>query len=309
MKSFSWMAIAILFIMAGSNSSHGQQPGKTGPEALAHWKHADLHQVSIRQVWAQEPGGYKRTAIVSQPKHARGKLPVIMLFHGGGGNAIGPMRQWEILTYDCIVISAQGYRKTWNIHGEPSKAPDVDFFKRLLKTIEETVPTADLENLSLIGFSNGSGFIHRLLIEIDSPFSRRNFMLGASLIEQQYHDGEFWKPSSDTDLYDTKVEPKSGRMIAYFHGTQDRVVPYRGGNRGRFPHVSALETANAWAKANGYQGKSRSLEQGKSISESIQALTFPGTDVTFYSVKGGGHGFEPHEQDVRKIILGILKEE
>ncbi|MEC9091769.1 MAG: hypothetical protein VX438_03620 [Planctomycetota bacterium] len=284
-----------------------RERGNTGPAALAHWKHADLQQLAIRQVWAQEPKGFDRTAIVSQPKHARGKLPVIAFFHGAGGNAVGPMRQWEDLTYDCVVVSAQGYRKTWNIHGEPSKAPDVEFFKQLLKKIEDKVPTANLEDLSLIGFSNGSGFIHRLLIELESPFSRRNFLLGSSLIEQQYHDGSFWKPSSDTDNYDTKIEPKPGRMLAYFHGTNDRVVPYEGGKRGKFPHVSALETANAWAKANGYRGKPRSLKQGKSITDSVTSLTFAGTDVTFYSVNGGGHGFEPHERDVRKIIRQLLQ--
>ena len=284
-----------------------RERGNTGPAALAHWKHADIQQITIQQTWPQEPKGFDRTAMVSQPKHARGKLPVILFFHGAGGNAIGPMRQWEALTYNCIVVSAQGYRKTWNIHGEPSKAPDVDFFKRLLKKIEDQVPSANLEDVSLIGFSNGSGFIHRLLIEIKSPFSRRNFLLGSSLIEQQYHDGTFWKPSSNTDNYDTKVEPKPGRMLAYFHGTNDRIVPYQGGKRGKFPHVSALETANAWAKANGYQGKPRSLEQGKSITDSVTALTFAGTDVTFYSVDGGGHGFEPHERDVRNIIQQLLK--
>ncbi len=285
-----------------------RERGNTGPAALAHWKHADIQQIGIRQTWPQEPDGFDRTAIVSQPKHARGKLPVILFFHGAGGNAVGPMRQWEFLTYDCVVVSAQGYRKTWNIHGEPSKAPDIEFFKQLLNQLETEFPAANLDDVSLIGFSNGSGFIHRLLIEVDEPFSKRNFLMGSSLIEQQYHDGSFWKPTKDTDRYDKKATPKSGRMMAYFHGTNDRVVPYQGGKRGRFPHVSALETANAWAKANGYRGKPRSLEQGKSITDSVTALTFAGTDVAFYSVDGGGHGFEPHQKDVRQIVKKLLNQ-
>ena len=72
--------------------------------------------------------------------------------------------------------------------------------------------------------------------------------------------------------------------------------------------MSALETANAWAKANGYRGKPRSLEQGKSITDSVTALTFAGTDVTFYSVDGGGHGFEPHQKDVRQIVKKLLNQ-
>ncbi len=165
-----------------------------------------------------------------------------------------------------------------------------------------------MKDVSLIGFSNGCGFIQRLLIETEEPLSQRHFLLGSSLIEQQYHEGSFWKPSSDTDHYDTRVTPKPGKMIAYFHGTNDRVVPYQGGRRGRFPHLSALQTANAWAKANGYEGKRLELTDGKEATGSITALKFPGTDVTFYSVNGGGHGLEPHGRDVRSIIMQLLEQ-
>jgi poly(3-hydroxybutyrate) depolymerase len=276
---------------------------------FSHWKHADLSELKIRQTWPQEPEGFDRTAIVSQPKHAKGAYPVVIFFHGAGGNAAGPMRPWESLTYDHVVVSAQGYRKTWNIHGEPSKAPDVEFFKRLLKEIKKQVPHADLKDVSLIGFSNGSGFIHRLLIEVDEPFSKRNFLLGSSLIEQQYHDGSFWKPTQNTDRYDQKVKPKSGRMLAYFHGTKDRVVPYNGGKRGRFPHLSAQETTYAWAKANGYSGQPLGIEDGRKIDRAITALNYPETQVTHYQVAGGGHGFDPHNRSVRQIIQTLLKDQ
>ena len=284
-----------------------RERGTDDSSVLSHWKHADIQQISIRQTWPQEPGGFDRTAIISQPKHARGKLPVIIFFHGAGGNAVGPMRQWEFLTYDCVVVSAQGYRKTWNIHGEPSKAPDVEFFKQLLNKLETQFPAANLDDVSLIGFSNGSGFIHRLLIEVDEPFSKRNFLLGSSLIEQQYHDGSFWMPTKATDRYDKKVTPKSGRMLAYFHGTDDRVVPYRGGNRGRFPHLAAEQTAFVWAKANGYKGNPLAIKNGQPATSSVVALNYPGTEVTLYRVTDGGHGFEPHQRDVRQIVRQLLE--
>jgi len=279
-----------------------------GADALSHWKHARVSQLKIKQTWHQEPEGFERTAILSQPKDADGKLPVIVFFHGAGGNAVGPMRQWEALTYSKVVVSAQGYRKTWNVHGEPSQAPDVEFFQRLLEEIKKQAPEADLENVSLIGFSNGCGFIQRLMIEIEKPFSRRNFLLGSSLIEQQYHDESFWKPRSNTNHYDTRVAPTPGKMIAYFHGTNDRVVPYSGGKRGRFPHLSALQTANAWAKANGYVGQPRALDEGQQETSAITALKFPGTEVTFYSVEGGGHGLEPHGRDVQRIVKQLLEQ-
>ncbi|MEE2826994.1 MAG: hypothetical protein VYE64_10245 [Planctomycetota bacterium] len=279
-----------------------------GAAALSHWKHAQISQIKIKQTWHQEPDGFERSAILSQPKDVDGKLPVVVFFHGAGGSAVGPLRQWEPLTYNKVVVSAQGYRKTWNIHGEPSQAPDVEFFQRLLQEIKKQAPQADLENVSLIGFSNGCGFIQRLMIEIEQPFSRRNFLLGSSLIEQQYHDGSFWKPKSNTDHYDTRVTPTPGKMIAYFHGTNDRVVPYSGGKRGRFPHLSALQTANAWAKANGYEGQTRALGEGQQETSAITALKFPGTEVTFYSVAGGGHGLEPHGRDVQRIIKQLLEQ-
>ena len=301
-------ALVILFLVSAHHPLAAQQNKKQRrQESFPDWKDAEFQTLKIRQTWHQEPKGFDRVAHVSQPKNAKSdKLPVILFFHGAGGSAMNSMRQWKSIYKTHIIVSAQGYRRTWNVHGEPSQAPDVEFFRELRKKMKSTIKRADMDNVALIGYSNGSGFIHRLLIEIDEPFSKTNILMAASMIEQQYHDGSFWKPSKGTDKYDTKVKPASGRTIHYFHGTQDKVVPYAGGNRGRFPHVSALETAFAWAKANGYQGKMRTEKNGDEVAKGVVKISYPETEVYHYQVVEGNHGMQPHRRATFDIVHQLL---
>ena len=296
MKNFS----LVMFVLLGFS---GFLLGQEKPA----WDGVRFSTVSIRQSWNQEPGGYDRRALVSQPQRQKNKLPVIICFHGAGGRAGGMMRQYRPFKDSHLIVAAEGYRKTWNVHGEPSQAPDVKFFRELCRRLEKDYP-ADMEQVTLIGSSNGAGFIHRLLIEIDEPFSKRNILLAASMIQLQYHDQGFWKPSRSTREYDRRARPKSGREIHYFHGTRDNVVPYSGGLRfRRFEHLSAVDTAFAWARANGYRGPRLTEQKGNKRSAGVTEIRYPGTDVHFYSVKDGNHGFDPHRGEVNQIVQALIR--
>lgn len=292
------------------NRGSDEKKGSTDRNStFPNWPHAKFETLEISQKWHQEPKGFQRQVLVSQPRDAKGKLPVLISFHGAGGNAMGSMRQWRAVSKRMIIVSPQGYRKTWNIHGEPSEAPDVEFFRKLSTKLKNEIPSADWDDVSVVGFSNGCGFINRLMIEIEDPFAERYFLMSSSLIEEQFHDGKFWKPSKSTAKYDTPVSPNGKRRIYYFHGTNDRVVPYRGGKRSRrFPHVSAQETTLAWAKAAGYRGEKLDISKGKKINNSIIKLTYPKTQVTHFQVIGGNHGLEPHRERVTEMILELIRE-
>jgi poly(3-hydroxybutyrate) depolymerase len=231
---------------------------------------------------------------------------MVIIFHGNGGTAEGSLKHWQWLK-DHILVAPQGYRRSWNVYGEKSTAPDVEFFRLLMQEVRRTQPTADPERVSLIGSSNGSGFVQRLMIEMDDRPFQKAILLVASLIDQQYHDGHFWEPSKSTQVYDKQRTPKPGMQLVYFHGTADRVVPYTGGYRGRrFLHLGAQETAWHWATAFGYSGAALSDRDGERVSRGIFSYAYPDAGVTHYKLVGAGHGVEQYSAQVHQIVQNFL---
>lgn len=271
------------------------------------WLCAETQIFLVRQTWSQKPDGFDRECHVGLPESREGMVPVIVFFHGNGGNAARSLKEWTNLFPNHLVVAAQGYLKSWNIHGERSKAPDVAFFRQLMAKTLETYRFADPANVTLVGSSNGAALIHRLLIEVDEPLFQKAVPLVASMIEQQYHDGSFWMPSSsDTDDYDKRKAPVSGRKILYIHGTEDDVVPFEGGLRfGKFPHLSAPETALQWARVQGFKGEPA---EG-SPAQNLQETAYSGTDVRFIAVTGGSHGLKPHREAVRARIKKFVEQQ
>ena len=73
-----------------------------------------------------------------------------------------------------MVVSADGYERSWNIYTEASKADDVQFILALIDKIGQEVAAADMDNINIIGTSNGAALVYRLIIETeaDRPFRR-----------------------------------------------------------------------------------------------------------------------------------------
>ena len=264
---------------------------------------------TINQKWSQHPEGYERPVWAVEPKSNWGKVPVVIYFHGNGGNAGRMINNWARDFPDHLVVAPQGYLRSWNIQGEQSKAPDIQFFRELIATIAEKYPKADMENISLIGTSNGGGYIHRLMIEIDEPLFKNAVPMVASFIEAEFHDESFWFPTTgNTDNYDTKKKPVPvGRRILYVHGTDDKVVPFQGGMRGRTSlHLSAYETAFRWAEVHGYKGTKLEEKDGKEVAPSLLKIHYLKTDVTLIQVQGGSHGLAPHREAAIDLVKAFI---
>lgn len=274
---------------------------------------------TIRQQWKQEQNGFDREFFVRVPTTSSTddanistskQWPVTFVFHGNGGTARPTIGQWPQLLKGHLIVSPQGYQKSWNISDEKSKAPDVEFFNLMVKHIEEKYPNADLSKISLIGFSNGAGYIFRLLIELDGNIKITNAVpLVSSLIEQQYHNQSFWKRSNDSNAnYDLKTNPVGKRNILTIHGTADRVVPYEGGMRGRnAKHISAQETAYAWAQQQGFAGNRIPGNAGKPLNKDIIRYNYPEAQVTHLKVLNGGHGFGPVSRQVNEVVRDFIQ--
>ena len=94
-----------------------------------------------------------------------------------------------------MIVSAEGYERSWNIYREASKADDVHFILALIDKIGLEVPAADMNNVNIIGTSNGAGLLYRLIIETeaDRPFKRYHnyFSQKESIMHQGFPHGFF----------------------------------------------------------------------------------------------------------------------
>ena len=264
----------------------------------------------IRQSWDQEKEGYDREYYVSVPEKERSKIPVLFVFHGGGGQAINMIRGWSRRFSDYLVVSPQGYKRGWNISAEATKAPDTDFFKEIIKDLKVKYPKSDLSGVSMVGFSNGAGYIFRLLIEIDDEnLIKRVVPMVSSMETGQYHDKSFWQRSDDQNgNYDVKKKPVTKSSILTVHGTEDKVVPYAGGKRGRNAvHLSAQDTAFYWAQQKGFKGEKITDEKGKEISPGIMSYAYKKANITHLKIVDAGHGLGPKGEKVNPIINDFIR--
>jgi poly(3-hydroxybutyrate) depolymerase len=267
-----------------------------------------LQHDTIRQVWSQEPGGFDRPYVVHQPQAGDGKWPVLLVLHGNGGSAASMIGRWAQLFPGWLVVAAQGYERSWNVSKERSKAPDVEFVKKILRDIGQRFPQADPAHVSLLGSSNGAGMVFRLLIELDETVRVRHAVtLVSSLTAGQYHDGQFWKRANEaTAVYDMPVVPVGKRRILTIHGTADTVVPYGGGRGPGGTHLSAQATAYAWAVQQGYQGRAVPDDAGRACGEGLIRYDYPPANVSHIKVVAGHHGLGPAKTAVEAIVRKFL---
>lgn len=255
------------------------------------------YTISINQVWAQEPTGYDRTAEVLVPASST-KLPVVIDLHGSGGRAKTD-RLGSFLT-NSIIVAAQGYENQWNIVKEKTKAPDTDYIKELIKKIGE-IQQADMDDVTIVGTSNGAGMIYRLLIEVEAPRPFKTVIpMVSNMVENQYRDGSFYTTSDPNNLednnYDQAIVPGSpGPAIFYFHGTNDRTVPYDEGRSLGLNFLGAQKTTFVLAQAFGYTGAQLDDSAGVTVQTGVTKYEYSGdSSVTHFKMTDMGHdAFDP----------------
>ena len=284
----------------------GRQP--EGSPRRANSKNTNVRRFTIRQSWSQEPNGFEREYVVRSPKNDLHSWPITILFHGNGGSAEPMIRNWDRTLPNHILVSAQGYEKSWNITKERSKAPDVEFVEMILRDVTSHYPQADDSKVSLIGSSNGAGMVYRLLIELDDTYSIQNALaFVSSMTVSQYHDEQFWKRTDETTSnYDQPVEPSGKRRIITIHGSADSVVPYYGGQGPGGIHLSAHDTAYVWATVQGYRGDQRPDNEGKPCGEKLLMYDYPQSGVTHIKVIDGGHGLGPAAAPLKPLLMKML---
>lgn len=258
------------------------------------------------QVQELSYGGLKRCYYIYQPSSAKIPAPLVLAFHGGGGNAEGV----DVATgglakvadkYGFIVVYPDAIDKHWN-DGRPDltkeNQDDVGFIAKIISDLE-TQKIIDGNRIYATGISNGGFFSQYLALQLKDKIAAVA-SVAASVSKVLHH------------------QQTSPIPIMLILGTKDPLVPWNGGFIGgrllrhkRGEVLAARESLNFW------------LAQNKNVS-SPEIFSLPDTDphdgttvkieryghtdsknqVVFYEILGGGHTWPSGQVYLPKSIIG-----
>jgi polyhydroxybutyrate depolymerase len=256
------------------------------------------HDVSI------EVGGRERTAWVHVPPAVRvgAPLPVVVAYHGGGGNAEGyrdysgldPVADRE----GFAVVYPDGTGRlgrrllTWNAGGCCGRAQeqgvdDVAFTWALLAELARGLPL-DATRVYATGHSNGAMMSYRLAAESAERVAAIAPVAGAMMLD---------------DFAPSRPVP-----VMHVHSVDDPRALFAGGLGPRFPftnrrveHRPVMAGLERWIRRNGcppgpHVGRRVVAPEGRSdaghtATQLVFAPCESGADVVLWKLTGAGHGW------------------
>lgn len=253
----------------------------------------------ITQTWTQEQN-YRRPYFVHVPETSvdgSTEFPVFIFLHGNGGNAKKAMPGWlrnrRKLSARYIMVFAQGYRDSWNIVSERSKADDVGFIESIVKELARHTNVV-ANDFTIMGNSNGAALVNQMAIESGLPHVR-NYISGVSPLNVWQHDGKHFKVKGKDNNYRQTATPAIGKRLLNISGTEDRLVPYAGGpspvipaKDGKLAFVHAEQSTFLWAKAMGYLGER--INEPTSTRGNVDFFRYLDGNVVHCRVNNAGHG-------------------
>ena len=293
-----FLSLIILFITASHSSATELKSG----------------EYFITQSWSQE-SNYKHSYYLEVPTKKSDKpYPVLIILHGMGGKAKGRMFEWfnrpgGLIKEKYIIVSPQGYRSSWNIVSEPSKANDLGYIEAIINELSK-FSNVEKENFSIMGISNGAALVNQIAIETKLT-SIKNYISAVSPLNGFQHDGKNFKIKGDDNNYTKIATPLKGVRLMNISGTNDGLIPYDGGTSkfipakdGKLSFVPAEESIYLWAKHMGYVGKK--LTKPTSVNGKIEEFSYLDGDIIHYKVVDGRHGaWSAIKEDVLlKFLVG-----
>lgn len=259
----------------------------------------------INQSWDQESSGFERSFVVNVPQIPLETYGVVIGLHGGGGNASSIINQYDFFT-DKIIIAPQGYLNGWNVGNEPSNAPDVEFVKEIINYIN-TFSNINSNDITIIGRSNGSALLNRLIIELDSNYFQNAISIVSQLNDLQYRNNSFWYNSSGNNNYDEQIIPYIGKRIMAVNATNDQPCPYNGGSGvAGYVFLDSQQSIYILAQAMGSDEEMLNDQDGVEIFENVYKYTYLSGDVIHYKFQGVGHNLGELNSSLPNLIISFL---
>jgi polyhydroxybutyrate depolymerase len=263
-----------------------------------------------------EHEGRNRSYLVHIPPQAASgdPLPVVLAFHGGGGNAKGQEAYSEmdaladeagfIVVYPNGTGRFNGFLLTWNAGGccgyaRENRVDDVGFSREVIRDLAQTT-AVDASRIYATGLSNGAMMAYRLAAEAPDLVSAIAPVAGAVQAES--------------------FAPGRPIPVLHFHSVDDPRALYDGGLGPPFPltasrvnHVPVDSVLEAWARNNGCGPGAEEVEArvGPSDAEPAQTATHlvypecaPGGAVELWRLTGAGHVWPGGVPGYLQSILG-----
>lgn len=264
-------ALCALFVNAGG-SLHAQSRSTTAS--------ADGGRRTL------DVAGVRRSFLLHLPgTHQAGEpLPLLLVFHGAGGDAAGIARHTGLTEAATgrgyAVVYPEGVDRRWNDgRGHRARQDDVGFIRLLLDSLGGELQV-DPRRIFATGISNGAGLAFRLACELPGTFAAIAPVAGALPTALQ-----------------ARCTDTAAVALVMFQGTGDRLMPYDGGelSLGRGRVLPAPSTAALFAKVNGctaspaIAAEPDTVTDGTRVRRSAYSGCRDGRDVVLYTIEGGGH--------------------
>jgi polyhydroxybutyrate depolymerase len=222
-------------------------------------------------------GGHDRAYRLYKPKGLPASAPLVVVLHGGFGNAAQAERSygWDELADSSkfIVAYPDGVNRAWNVNGagccgRPAKAgiDDVGFITAAVTDVERNV-SVDASRVYAAGMSNGGMMDYTLACDT-SIFAA----IG---------------PVSGTQL--DPCHAPHPTSVMHIHGTKDPLVPYPGGPGHGFVHLDGppIPKLNAFWRNVDDCGAPAATTSGSVITSTAGCPD--NRSVVLITVDGGGH--------------------
>jgi polyhydroxybutyrate depolymerase len=258
--------------------------------------------------------GRDRTYRVFAPGKTDKPMPVVMVFHGGGGSA----RQMERYSQFNPLAAKEGFLAVypqsvggnWNdgrgvsfIKAQREEVDDVKFVRAIVDEVGKDY-TTDRSRIFSTGISNGAIFSHYLVTKASDLIAAIAPVVGGMT------------PGMSADFH-----PEHPVSILIIQGDKDPLIPYAGGPIG-FPGTEprgkvspTLETLAHFIKRNGNPGEPTvtTLDEKPDDGTSVEICKYPdgpgGVKTELYLVRNGGHAWPGRPLYLPKSMIGLASEE
>jgi polyhydroxybutyrate depolymerase len=237
-----------------------------------------------------EVGGRTRSYVLHVPPQYDGSvaLPLVIVMHGGGGNAASGERmsgfsakadrEGFLVVYPNGNGRLRAHLLTWNSgnccgYARKENVDDAAFLRAMIAQIEREL-RVDPKRIYATGMSNGGMMSYKLGCEMADKLAAIGPVAGALNVE--------------------KCAPSQPVSVVAVHGMEDRHVRFEGGKpkvqADRAPRVdkSVAYAMEFWRKANGCTGAATKEKRGI-VHEETYSGCRNGTEVKLYAIEGEGH--------------------
>jgi len=262
-------------------------------------------------------GGYERQYLVHfPPKEQMNKaLPILFNIHGGGGTA----KKTPSLTFGrfndladkdgFIVVYPEGIDKNWNdgriLEGERAWEENIDDVGFIIAIIDQLKKDymIDSGKIFTTGMSNGGFMSSRLICDRSDVFK------GAAIVT-----------ATLSTNYLPKCNPTNPVAVMIMNGTDDKIVPYNGGEvevfkkvRGKI--ISTDDYVDFWKNKNKCVDKLPTVtvpdihNDGTSVSIDTYSNCELESALVLYRIEGGGHTWPGGNQYLGEWLIGKTSQE